>query len=105
MLNKTMPDVLIFDVSLPSQRTDPSLDELTSTIRQRYSGCRMIILCDEHTPGDEFLTMLISKGIYDISMGQTVDLQKVLGFVFTPNTYQMSWDFKGFLRRPMKLLG
>lgn len=105
MLNKTMPDVLIFDVSLPSQRTDPSLDELTSTIRQRYSGCRMIILCDEHTPGDEFLTMLISKGIYDISMGQTVDLQKVLGFVFTPNTYQNVMGLQGLPSASDEALG
>lgn len=105
MLNKTMPDVLIYDVSLPSQRSDPSLDELTSTIRQRYSNCRIIILCDEHTPGDEFLTMLISKGIYDISMGQTVDLQKVLGFVFTPNTYQNVMGLQGLPSASDEALG
>lgn len=105
MLNKTMPDVLIYDVSLPSQRSDPSLDELTSTIRNRYSGCRVIILCDEHAPGDEFLTMLISKGIYDISMGQTVDLQKVLELVFTPNTYQSVSGLQGLPSASDEALG
>ena len=65
----------------------------------------MIILCDEHTPGDEFLTMLISKGIYDISMGQTVDLQKVLGFVFTPNTYQNVMGLQGLPSASDEALG
>lgn len=105
MLNKTMPDVLIYDVSLPSQRSDPSLAELTSTIRNQYSGCRVIILCDEHAPGDEFLTMLISKGIYDISMGQKVDLQKVLELVFTPNTYQSVSRLQGLPSTSDEALG
>lgn len=88
MLSQTMPDVLVFDVNLPTSKLSGiSVDELILKIKTNYSSCRPILLCGNQVPGDEFLTRMVGRGVYDIVCGDTISIQDVCTMIFTPKDY------------------
>lgn len=91
------PDVIILDEDLPkTAQCDISIDELTSMIQRTSSECRICVSCTEtHEEGDAFLKSLISKGIYDIAVGERIKAVDILNMIYTRKTYEQVRHLQG----------
>ena len=90
-----MPSILILSEDLPDGGSNLPFDALIKTIKVKYKSCRIIVLAGDHTPGDEFLNRLVSRGIYDIVVGSRVQLTEVLDCIITPKEYDYAEKFQG----------
>lgn len=86
------PDILILREALPGSI---SLDNLIYNLRTRYEYCRIILIAGKHTPGDQFLKNVISRGVYDIVYGSSVSLKDVVNYIHKPSTYNDVVELQG----------
>lgn len=89
------PNIVIISESLPIGGSSLSFDALIMTIRTKYQGCRIIIMAGNHEIGDAFLNKMVSRGVYDIVMGSTVDLNEIVDCVFNPRSYEYASKLQG----------
>jgi len=88
LINQTTPDVLILDISLPTDKINGiSLDLLVHKIKSTFPACRIILIAGDRSPGDELLTRMVNKGVYDIVCGSPVRIQDVCDMIFNPKGY------------------
>lgn len=97
IINKHTPEIVILDVSLPtSQINGISVDLLVNKIKTIYRSCRPILICGNHVPGDEFLTRMVNRGVYDIAYGECVKIQDVCDMIFNPRDYSYASNLQNF---------
>lgn len=89
------PSILIISEGLSKDGNALSFDAVIKTIRTKYMGCRIIILAGNHETGDDFLNKMVSRGVYDIITGVTVNLYDVVECVFTPKDYNYAEQLQG----------
>lgn len=90
-----MPSVLIISESLPEGGSKLSFDAVITTIRTKFTGCRIILLAGDHGVGDPFLNKMVSRGVYDIVAGLNVQLDDVVDCVFVRKTYDYAAKLQG----------
>lgn len=90
-----LPTILIISESLPEGGNSISFDALIKTIRTKYLGCRIIIMAGNHEIGDKFLSRMVSRGIYNIIVGSTVQLSDIVECVFEPKDYDYAEKLQG----------
>lgn len=89
VLQRENPDIIILRESLVSNAESGeklSTDWLVTQIKSSYN-CRIILVAGEHKPGDDFLQRIISRNVYDIVYGKTIDAHLVLDMIENPRDY------------------
>lgn len=84
-VNKLKPDILMLRESI---RGDISIDEIIEGIKMEYDFCRIILLASDHQEGDDFLKTIISRGVYDIVAGDSVNISSLITLINQPNSYK-----------------
>lgn len=86
------PDVLVLRETLQGSI---SVDSMIFNLRTQCEFCRIILIAGIHTPGDDFLKTVISRGVYDIVYGSQISLKKVIDFVNKPSCYYEVAELQG----------
>lgn len=79
------PDILVLRETL---KGTISIDEMIFQLRTQCEYCRIVLIAGNHTPGDRFLTTVISRGVYDIVWGSKIKLGKVIDYINKPSLYR-----------------
>lgn len=90
-----MPSVLVISESLPEGGSTISFDAVITTIRTKFTGCRIVLLAGDHGAGDPFLSKMVSRGVYDIVVGLSVNLYDVVDCIFEPKDYSYAEKLQG----------
>lgn len=78
------PDIVMLAEALPGST---SIDAIIYEIRVKFRNVRIIMLAGKHEPGDDFLSSLISRGVYDIIIGGNTTLDRIVQIIRTPASY------------------
>ena len=78
------PDIILFSETLPGS---VSIDSIIYEIRVRFQNVRVIMLAGKHDPGDDFLSSLIARGVYDIILGGNTTIDAIINKIRVPATY------------------
>ena len=91
-----MPTILILKEDLPAGGEPVvSFDTLIKQIKVKFKNCRIIIIAGDHQPGDEFLKLLVSRGIYDIITGSSVKMIEVINCIKVAKDYGYAEKLQG----------
>lgn len=64
-----------------------SIADLIYQIRLDNPTLRIIFLAGDRTPGDAFLSILVTYNIYDIIIGNEIQAEEILDRIVSPNTF------------------
>lgn len=94
-VSTTMPHILVIAKDLKKGQNSPSFDAVIRKIRTSFKSCRIILLAGDKKPGDDFLKRMVSRGVYDIILGATVDLNEIFNCIQTPRDYAYAETLQG----------
>lgn len=78
--------IVLLNEGMPNT-TEGWILDICQGIRMEFPRMRIILMCGEHTQGDEFLTSAVQMGIYDIIYGKEINISDLFRLIETPNTY------------------
>lgn len=93
---KTNPDIVLIREGLPGK--EPILNILYE-IRTKYKNVRVIFMTAKRKPGDMILSEIVSYGIYDIILGESVRKADIVGML----RKAASFEDASYLRRVSQL--
>lgn len=85
MVAKTNPDILIIREALSG--AEPILKVIKS-IRSKYSQVRIVFMSGRNSSSDKLLSNIVSMGIYDLILGESVSKKKIISILRKPMTFQ-----------------
>lgn len=98
-VKRTLPDVLVLDVLLPSSQTKGiDFDYLIEVMRTSYTDCRIVLIAGEQSAGNDFLRNMVGRGIYDIMVGNQIDAANVCEMILQPKDYKYASQFQALER-------
>lgn len=85
-IKKEEPDILIIRETLPG-KTD--FLEIIDSIRvQCQKHVQIIVMTGGRQPGDEFLSALVRYSVFDLVIGDNINIKEVCKLIRTPNLYK-----------------
>lgn len=90
-----MPQILVLARDLRKGKDSLSFDAIVRKIRMNYKSCRIILLAGDLKPGDEFLNRMVSRGVYDILVGEKIQMFDLLDCIEHPKDYAYAESLQG----------
>ncbi|WP_342404226.1 hypothetical protein [Brevibacillus sp. FSL K6-2834] len=93
MVASLKPDVVLFSETIPTSRFDQNAGHVGAEANILKileliveEGIRVVMILNERPPGHPFLERLIGLGIYDLIMGDTINVDQVITALHHPGT-------------------
>lgn len=83
---------LILNEGLPD-KSEGSILQICQRIRIEFPNVRILLLAGDHKVGDDFLSALLTMGVYDVVFGEKLNVNRVIEVLHTPNTYADALSF------------
>lgn len=85
-IEKEEPDILIMRETLPG-KTD--FLEIIDTVRVKcQKHVQIIVMVGEREPGDEFLSALVRYSVFDLVIGDNINIRQVCNLIRKPNVWK-----------------
>lgn len=81
---KHQPDILIIRENLEGTA---NLTDIIYSLKNEVSSARIIFISTERQIGDEFLATLVSYGVYDLMVGERIQINGLIELIETPSTF------------------
>lgn len=94
-VSTTMPHIIILAKDLRKSQNSLSFDAIVTKIRTNFKSCRIILLAGDLKPGDDFLKRMVSRGVYDILIGETINLNEIIDCIEHPKDYGYAEALQG----------